>query len=157
MSDLPHKRGDALCASVRKIGKSGAMPNLRQEERDSSIAMHDNCLRPAAISVRRLCLRRHCEGLIPTCHLPCRMGNARSGPALINMLVQAGRVLCHGGCHQEWRDKRYYEDVFHKFSPAFFNGARCVPSFQPRLRSLDVALCHQQSNFKCNNAWHDAL
>jgi hypothetical protein len=54
---------------------------------------------------------------------------------------QAGRVLRHGGCHQEWRDERYCDDVFHKFSAAFFDGARCTPSFQPRLRSLDVFGC----------------
>jgi hypothetical protein len=42
---------------------------------------------------------------------------------------QAGSVLCHGGCHQEWRDEDYCDDVFHRFSPAFSTARVARPHF----------------------------
>ena len=96
---------------------------------------HDR-LWAAAIS---MCLRRlrcHCEGFARICHLFCSVGNTCFWPALVDMLVEAGRVLRHGRGHQKWRDDRYCDDVFQSFSPAFFESARYALSFQPRLQAI---------------------
>lgn len=88
-------------------------------EHTDSIGMRNDCLRAAAKTVRLHGFRHHCEGFARACRLSGRVGNARFGSALVHMLVDAGRILCHGGRCQEWRHERYCENVFHDFSPAF--------------------------------------
>ena len=72
---------------------------------------HDR-LRPAAVTMRPLGCRCHCERAPCGCRLFGSVRDARFGSALINMLVEPDRILRHAGHDHEWCDKNECH-VFH--------------------------------------------
>lgn len=82
--------------------------------------MRNDRLRATAICVRSLGFDSLRVDIASAADLPGRVGTIRFGPALIDMLGHAGRVLRHAGRRQQWRDECDCEDVFHNHD--FFSG-----------------------------------
>ena len=75
---------------------------------DASFRMRHDCLRAAAVAVRRYLLWHHREGLGRARSLRHHVGITRLGAALIHM-----GILRHAGNGEERRNEGYSEDVFH--------------------------------------------
>jgi len=61
------------------------------------MGMRHDRLRAAAVTMRRLGFRHHCEGVARRCYLSGSVGDTRLGSTLIRMLIEADRVLRHTG------------------------------------------------------------
>jgi hypothetical protein len=82
--------------------------------------MRHDCLRTAGVNVRRPASWHHREGVTRGGGQSGGVGNTRFWSALIDMLIDAGRVLSHAGHCHERRDEDQREDVFHRGASSVF-------------------------------------